>query len=53
MPSRPAASMQAKARYGLEDGSGQRSSMRVEFSWPWLICGMRISAERLMRAQPM
>ncbi len=45
--------MAAKARYGLDDGSGQRSSIRVEFSWPLEICGIRISAERLMRAQPM
>jgi hypothetical protein len=29
MPSIPAASITEKARYGLQDGSGQRSSMRV------------------------
>ena len=45
--------MQAKARYGFDEGSGQRSSMRVLLSCPLLICGIRISAERLMRAQPM
>ena len=45
--------MAAKARYGFDDGSAQRSSMRTELYWPLLLCGMRMSAERLMRAQPM
>ena len=29
MPSRPARSITASARYGLQEGSGMRSSMRV------------------------
>ena len=53
MPSRPAASIAANARYGLQLGSGQRSSSRVASGRPRLACGMRISAERLMRAQLM
>ena len=42
--------MQAKARYGLEDGSGQRSSTRVaSIGCPGETFGTRISAERLIR----
>jgi len=51
IPSIPAASMTAKARYGLQDGSGQRSSTRVAAVWPPRIEGTRIRAERLVRAQ--
>jgi len=51
-PSFAAANMPANARYGLHDGSGQRSSTRVAFSIPLLWRGMRINAERLRCAQP-
>ena len=48
MPSRPAIIIAAKARYGLHDGSGKRTSMR---RWPCgelpAYTGMRIDAERL------
>ena len=45
--------MTAKARYGLQAGSGERSSMRVAFSLPGLYIGTRTSAERLRCAQQM
>ena len=50
MPSRPAASMTAYARYGFAVGSGVRSSARVER--PRLL-GTRIAAERLPGDQAM
>ena len=53
MPSRPAASTTAKARYGLHAGSGARYSMRVESSLPGLACGTFTTTERLLRAQAM
>src|SRR6476620_8815062 len=46
MPSRPAISIAEKARYGLHDGSGKRTSMRFAFGLDEYI-GMRIAAERL------
>ena len=46
-PSSPAASMTANARYGFALGSGQRSSARTAFSRPFVMRGMRMSAERL------
>src|SRR3954468_1327022 len=46
MPSRPAISMAANARYGLHDGSGERSSSRLAFGDGEYI-GMRIDALRL------
>ena len=46
MPSSPAISIAAKARYGLQVGSGKRTSMRFAFGWGEYI-GMRIDAERL------
>src|SRR2546421_12340700 len=46
MPSSPAISMAAKARYGLQDGSGERNSSRFAFGLGEYI-GMRIAAERL------
>src|SRR5262245_37915327 len=46
IPSRPAMSMAEKARYGLHDGSGKRTSMRLAFGLGEYI-GMRIAAERL------
>src|SRR5918911_3789875 len=49
MPSRPAWSRTAKVRYGLHDGSGQRSSIRVACSLPGWYSGTRTSAERLRR----
>src|SRR5262245_13359410 len=51
MPRSPAARMTEKARYGLQAGSGERYSMRVEDCLPALVTGMRTSAERLLRAQ--
>jgi hypothetical protein len=53
MPSSPAASITAKARYGLQLGSGQRSSQRVLRVRPGVMRGMRISALRLVRPQEM
>ena len=50
MPSRPAASITANARYGFADGSGVRSSARVERP---RFAGMRIAAERLPGDQAM
>src|SRR4051812_19137856 len=46
IPSRPAISIAAKARYGLHDGSGERNSSRLAFGDGEYI-GMRIDAERL------
>src|SRR5260370_39418762 len=46
MPSRPAISIAAKARYALADGSGQRNSTRRAFGELEYI-GMRAAAERL------
>ena len=51
MPLRPAASITAKARYGLQAGSGARYSQRVAASLPGLYMGTRTRAERLRRAQ--
>ena len=50
MPFSPAARMTAKARYGLQAGSGARYSIRVESTLPRLITGTRTSADRLLRA---
>src|SRR5256885_5233659 len=46
MPSRPAISMAAKARYGLQLGSGERNSRRLAFG-DGEYMGMRTAAERL------
>ncbi|SLI19912.1 Uncharacterised protein [Mycobacteroides abscessus subsp. abscessus] len=46
MPSRPAISMAAKARYGLPEESGARNSMRLAFGL-LPVTGMRTAAERL------
>src|SRR5207253_8754944 len=46
MPSSPAISMAEKARYGLQDGSGERNSMRFALGLGEYM-GMRIAAERL------
>src|SRR5581483_8333762 len=46
MPSRPAISMAAKARYGLQDGSGMRNSRRLALGLLEYI-GMRMQALRL------
>src|SRR5450759_1034034 len=51
MPLRPAANITENARYGLHAGSGDRNSMRVELSLPFLVTGTRTSADRLFRAQ--
>jgi hypothetical protein len=53
MPSRPAASMTANARYGLAAGSGLRSSARTVLSLPCTYRGTRISAVRLRWAHEM
>src|SRR5438128_4095536 len=45
-PSRPAISMAEKARYGLQDGSGERNSIRFAFGLGEYM-GMRIAADRL------
>src|SRR5579871_3280554 len=45
-PSRPAMSIALKARYGLQLGSGKRTSMRRVFGFGPVI-GMRTLAERL------
>src|SRR5262249_25243332 len=47
----PAASIRLNARYGLQAGSGERNSIRVESSFPFFASGTRTSAERLFRAQ--
>jgi len=46
MPSRPAISCAANARYGLPEASGARNSMRLAFGLEPVI-GMRMPAERL------
>ena len=46
-PSRPAIIIAAKARYGLHDASGKRTSMRRDFGELPACTGMRIDAERL------
>src|SRR6202012_5048008 len=46
MPSRPAISMAANARYGLPDESGQRNSRRLAFGLLPVI-GIRTHADRL------
>ena len=46
MPSRPAISIAANARYGLQHGSGQRNSRRLAFGL-FEYSGMRTDAERL------
>src|SRR5438445_13800214 len=46
IPSSPAINMAEKARYGLQDGSGERSSRRFAFGLGEYI-GMRTAAERL------
>src|SRR2546421_12416688 len=46
MPSSPAISIAANARYGLHDGSGERNSRRFALGLGEYI-GMRIAAERL------
>src|ERR671924_2386499 len=51
IPASPAASITAKARYGLHAGSGERNSMRVADSLPGLYMGTRTSADRFLRAQ--
>ena len=43
--------MTEKARYGLQAGSGERNSIRVELSLPTFVTGTRTRAERLLRAQ--
>ena len=51
MPARPAASIAANARYGLQAGSGERYSIRVASSLPGLYSGTRTRALRFRRAQ--
>src|SRR5258706_14627314 len=46
MPSSPAISIAANARYGLQDGSGERNSSRLALGLGEYI-GMRIAADRL------
>jgi hypothetical protein len=46
MPSRPAMSCAANARYGFPEASGARNSMRLALGFVPVI-GMRIDAERL------
>src|SRR5436305_14998298 len=46
IPSSPAISMPASARYGLHDGSGERNSSRLAFGDGEYI-GIRIAADRL------
>ena len=45
IPSRPAISIAANARYGLQDGSGTRNSTRLAFGFVPVI-GIRAQAER-------
>jgi len=47
IPSIPAHSSAANARYGLQRGSGGRNSSRLAFGFPWKNIGIRIAAERL------
>ena len=51
MPFRPAASSSAKARYGLQAVSSERTSIRVDWPLPGLYIGTRTSAERLLWPQ--
>src|SRR5712664_4825134 len=46
IPSSPAISMAEKARYGLQDGSGERNSMRLALGEGEYI-GIRMAADRL------
>src|SRR6266567_2724573 len=46
IPSRPAISIAAKARYGLQDGSGTRNSTRLALALV-PVTGIRAQAERL------
>ena len=46
MPSIPAISMAAMARYGLQEGSGTRNSMRLALGLE-PVTGIRMHAERL------
>src|SRR5437879_3973452 len=46
IPSSPAISMAEKARYGLQEGSGERNSMRFALGLGEYI-GMRMAADRL------
>src|SRR5512142_179767 len=46
MPSRPAISIAAKARYGLQDGSGTRNSTRLALAFV-PVTGIRVQADRL------
>ncbi len=46
MPSRPAISIAENARYGFDDGSGTRNSIRLAFGFEPVI-GIRTQAERL------
>ena len=46
IPSMPAISIAANARYGLQDGSGTRNSTRLAFGFVPVI-GIRQQAERL------
>src|SRR5579875_388050 len=50
MPSRPAASTRAKARYGLQAGSGARYSIRADSARPRFAIGTLTRAERLLYA---
>src|SRR5437899_8462290 len=45
MPSRPAISIAENARYGLQEGSGERNSARLALGLGEYV-GMRIAAER-------
>jgi hypothetical protein len=53
IPAIPAASISAKARYGLAAESMERSSIRAEDPLFGLYIGTRTSAERLLRPQQM
>src|SRR5919107_240110 len=46
IPSSPAMSIAANARYGFDDGSGTRNSMRLALGFE-PVTGMRMQAERL------
>src|SRR4051812_1554679 len=50
MPRIPAASITAKARYGLHAGSGERNSIRVALRLPRLATGTHTRPLRLLRA---
>ena len=51
IPSSPAARMTLKARYGLQAGSGERSSILAASGFLGLYMGIRTIVERLRRAQ--